>query len=241
VAKTVLSRARTVFGVAVFTTLILALSRGSASAGDIRGKVTGVQFLHPSAYASSREHSFTLKFPDPEVPKDLRTIIAKSERDVSVSLYGTGTQESFGRNVVVVLAGGRATPSTVVIPPGIPVLIHNADPFIHHIVGPDGVDGEIAPDKDFQVQPKSTKAMFTDTLIRTVRFWVVADADTIGVARPAPDGSVRLTFQNKGKFVLRAYYEGEPVAQSPELNVPPQGLDFGTLTVASAPPKSSSK
>jgi hypothetical protein len=83
--------------------------------------------------------------------------------------------------------------------------------------------------------------MFTDTLIRTVQFWVVADADTIGVARPAPDGSVRMTFQNKGKFVLRAFYQGEPVVQSPELNVPPQGLDFGTLAVASAPPKSSSK
>lgn len=205
-------RSPLVIGCALLLPLALSFgSSGAARAGDLKARLVGFDGLHPSTLASATaadRHLFTLREFDPLVPQKYTTISAKPDKDVTLAIYGAGDKSAFGLGAVIRLAGGRAVPSTVVLPPGVSVFFRNDDPFVHHLVGPE-VDRDLKPGESHKLEPKGKGTVtFTDTLIPSLKAWVVVDDGVIADRQPNWDGSVRITDMAQGEYAIKAFFEG---------------------------------
>lgn len=220
----------------------LAVSLGAAQAGDLKAKVTGFENLRPSVLASATaadKKLFTLREFDPLVPPKYTNITAKPDKDVTLAIYGAGDKSGFGLGAVIRLAGGRAVPSTVVVPPGVPIFFRNDDPFVHHVVGPD-LDRDLRPGESHKLEPKGKQSVFTDKLIPSVKAWVVVEDGVIANRWPNPDGSVRITDMADAEYTIKAFFEGAAKA-SVTFKVPAKGSVDLKEPIAVAPPAASGK
>lgn len=184
---------------------------GAARAGDLKARVTGSEHLRPSALASATaadKKLYTLREFDPLVPAKYTTISAKADKDVTLAIYGAGDKSAFGLGQVIRLAGGRAVPSTVVIPPGVSIFFRNDDPFLHHVNGPD-LSRDLRPGESHKLEPKGKLSVFTDSLIPSVKVFVVIDDGVIANRWPNPDGTLRIVDMADAEYTLKAYFEGQ--------------------------------
>jgi hypothetical protein len=195
--------------------LALLLPFGAARAGDLKARVTGSEHLRPSALASATaadKKLYTLREFDPLVPAKYTTIAAKADKDVTLAIYGAGDKTAFGLGQVIRLAGGRAVPSTVVLPAGVQIFFRNDDPFLHHINGPD-LSRDLKPGESHKVEPKGKLSVYTDSLIPSVKVFVVVDEGAsppvIANRWPNPDGSLRIQEMADGEYTIKAYFEGQ--------------------------------
>ncbi len=202
----------------------LALSLSAARAGDLKARVTGAEHLRPSALASATaadKKLYTLREFDPLVPAKYTTISAKPDKDITLAIYGSGDKSGFGLGAVIRLAGGRATPATVVIPSGVSVFFRNDDPFMHHIVGPD-VDRELKPGESHKFEPKGKNATYTDSLVPSVKAFVTTEDGVIANRWPNPDGTVKITDMADGEYTVKAFFEGQ-AKTAVTFKIPPKG------------------
>lgn len=195
----------------ILPALALLLPFGAARAGDLKARVTGSEHLRPSALASATaadKKLYTLREFDPLVPAKYTTISAKPDKDVTLAIYGAGDKSAFGLGQVIRLAGGRAVPSTVVLPPGVSIFFRNDDPFIHHVTGPD-LSRDLKPGESHKLEPKGKLSVFTDTLVPSVKAFVVVDEGVIANRWPNPDGTLRIADMADAEYTIRAYFEGQ--------------------------------
>jgi hypothetical protein len=196
---------------------------GGATAGEVRGKIVGADGLRPAAYASAsaERHAFTVREFDPLVPQKFAEIGADPDRDVTLAVYAAGDKTGFMPAYVVRLAGARATPSTAVVPPGVPILFRNDDPFTHKLVG-EGWVRELPPGATHQFEPKGKGATaVTDALVPSLHAWIVVDDGVVADRFAAHDGTLKIDLP-AGEVVLKAYFEGKEKA-SVGLKVPTAG------------------
>ncbi|MBI2390650.1 MAG: hypothetical protein HYV09_13755 [Deltaproteobacteria bacterium] len=220
----------------------LALSLGAARAGDLKARVTGFESLRPAALASATaadKKLFTLREFDPLVPPKYTNISAKPDKDVTLAIYGAGDKSGFGLGAVIRLAGGRAVPSTVVIPPGVAVFFRNDDPFVHHVKGPE-LSRDLRPGESHKLEPKGKLSEFTDDLVPSVKAWVVVEDGVIANRWPNPDGSVRITDMADAEYTIKAFFEGK-AKTSVTFKVPAKGSVDLKEPIAVAPPAASGK
>lgn len=190
--------------------MALLLPFGAARAGDLKARVTGSEHLRPSALASATaadKKLYTLREFDPLVPAKYTTIAAKPDKDVTLAIFGAGDKSAFGLGQVIRLAGGRAVPSTVVLPPGVSIFFRNDDPFLHRIVGPD-LDRELKPGESHKIEPKGKLSVYTDSLIPSVKAFVVVEEGVIANRWPNPDGTLRIQDMADAEYTMKAYFEG---------------------------------
>lgn len=200
-------------GVALAAPLALSLAGqgGAARAGDLKARLTGWDSLRPSALASATaadKKLFTLREFDPLVPQKYTTISAKPDKDLTLAIYGSGDASAFGLGAVIRLAGGRAVPATVVVPSGVPVFFRNDDPFVHHLKGPD-VDRDLKPGESHKLEPKAKGTItFEDTLIPSVKAWIVVEDGVIANRAPSWDGTIKIAELAAGEYAIKAFFEG---------------------------------
>ncbi len=234
---------RVTFVLAAALVAPLALSLGAARAGDLKAKLTNWDQLRPSALASATaadKKLFTLREFDPLVPQKYTTISAKPDKDVTLAIIGAGDKSAFGLGAVIRLAGGRAIPATVVLPPGVPVFFRNDDPFVHHLVGPE-LNRDLRPGESHKLEPKAKGvSAFTDTLIPSVKAWIVVEDGIIANRAPNWDGTVRITEMAPAEYAIKAYFEGN-VRATVNFKVPATGSVDIKEPIAVAPPAGSGK
>lgn len=226
--------------VALSLLLPLGLTIGLARAGDLKARVTGFENLRPSALASvtaADKKLFTLREFDPLVPPKYTTISAKPDKDITLAIYGAGDKSAFGLGAVIRLAGGRAVPSTVVVPPGVPVFFRNDDPFTHHLSGPD-IDRDLKPGESHKFEPKGKQLVFEDKLVPSVKAWVVVEDGVIANRWPNPDGTIKIAEMADAEYTMKAFFEGQPKASS-TFKVPAKGSVELKDPLAVAPPAAS--
>ena len=237
-------RAALFFGLSLSAPIALSISASRAGAGELRARVIYADRLRPTMYASASatdQHLYTLREFDPLVRKEYTTIGADPEKDVAIGVYGSGGN-GFGNGFVVHLAGGRASPGTVVIPTGVAVVFHNDDPFTHHIVGPD-FERELKPGEEHTYQPKGKGLLgkggpsLTDTLVNSVACWIVVDDGVVADRAPAHDGTVKIAFDAAGDYTFKFFVEGAKKAELDDVKIPATGSyePKDPVAVASAP------
>jgi len=206
----------------------LAVFLSVANAGDLKARLAGQDNLRPSAYASiaaADKHLWTMREFDPLVPQKYTTIGADPEKDVTIAIYGAGGKEYFGLGKTIRLAGARAIPATVVIPPGVAIFFRNDDPFIHHVTGPGLPDGgrDLKPGESHKLEPKEKLSQYTDTLTPTVRIWVVVEDGVIADVRASHDGAIKIPDMAAAEYSFKAFFEGNAKVTVPNFKVPATG------------------
>jgi hypothetical protein len=236
------SAARSAIPLAAALLAPLGLVLGAAHAGDLKARIVGQESLRPQALASavaSNPHAFTWRLFDRLVAEKYTALSADPEKDVTIAVYGEGPHK-FGLEARVRLAGGRATPATIVIPAGVPVTFVNDDPFLHTLVSGD-LKRDLKPGETHKITPKGKGLLtFTDTQAPGVKAFVVIDDGVLMNVAPGRDGSVKIPEALPGSYVLKAYFEGNAKTSSPTLEVKAAGLEVKDPLVVGTPPASSS-
>ena len=217
---------------------------GVAHAGDLKARLLGIDALRPAALASATaadKRLYTVRELDPLVPQKFTVISAKADKDVTVAIYGGGDPSvAFKYGATIRLAGGRAVPATVVVPPGIAVFFRNDDPFTHHIVGK-GVERDLKPGESHKMVPDGKGVTtYGDTLIPSVKAWVVVEDGVIANVWPQPDGQLRVPEMAAAEYTIKAWFEGNAKATA-GFKVPATGsMELkDPLAVGPVPPSTS--
>jgi len=206
--------------------LVLALLAvpGVAFAAVAKGKVNGAEKLLNPVWNEAKDpnaHRYTFREPSPTVRPDVRTLSGHMPKELAVVALGEkGTPDKVP--VTVVLAGGRTTPVTIVVPEGQQIVFENRDPFPHKIydTGGKGLGAvETAPTKNRSWTPPGPgKYEIRDQLAPSVRSWVVVESRAVKTAYPDRKGEFAIEL-DPGTYKLRGYFNGEPVGQELDVTI----------------------
>ena len=209
--------------------LLLALP-GAAIAATVKGKVTGAQKLMNPVWNEAKEpnaHRYTFREPSPTVRPDLRNLSGFASKELCIAALGE-KGAPLKAPYRVTISGGRTTPVTLVVAEGQQIQFENRDPFPHKLYEVSGKGGllsaEILPTKSRAwTAPGPGKWEFKDDLAPSVRSWVVVEPRTVAVGYPDKKGEYAIDLE-PGKYMLRGYFNGEPVGA--ELPVTIGGVDL---------------
>ena len=208
---------------AVATTPSLA---GSAGPAAVKGKVVGWEKLVPQLYAEASKsdaHRYTWREPSPTVKQDFRRLSANVARDVCVAAFVSGTAAPHDGKIVLV-TGGRVTPSTIVVSPGSRIVFKNADPFPHSFFEVGNATWAANPTAPGSQRDWAGTAPgvheIQDQLFPSVAMHIVVDPQATEFASPDREGAFTMTLPS-GEYTLKVFFDGRLVSK------PLEGLRVG--------------
>jgi hypothetical protein len=191
-----------------------------------KGKLSGAEKLLNPVWAEAKDpntHRFTFREPSPTVRPDVRTLVGHLPKELAIVVLGDkGVAQKIP--VTVIIAGGRTTPVTIVVPEGQVIQFENHDPFPHKIydVGNKGLtEVETGTTKSRAWTPPGPgKYEIRDRLSPSVRSWVVVEPRAMASTYPDRKGDFAIDLE-PGPHKLRGYFNGEPVGQELEVVITP--------------------
>jgi hypothetical protein len=206
--------------------------QAGSGAGNLKGRIAGWEKLLPAVYAEAAKpdaHRYTWREPSPTVKQDFRRLSANVTRDVCVAALAGGPASAHEPQAVK-LAGGRLTPSTIVVSPGSRLSIKNADPFPHELYevsNPAWAPNPTAPGstREWAASTPGTHQI-RDQLFPGIVMYVVVDERAVDFAFPDREGGFSLSVP-PGDYTLRAFFDGKPVGKGVEgIHVTERGYDM---------------
>ncbi len=191
----------------------------SASAGPIKGRITGSEKLIPEVYAEAAKpdaHHYSWREPSPTVKQEFRVLSANPSRDICIAAISTGVAQKHDA-IAIVITGGHTVPSTIVISPGTVLSFLNHDPFVHKLFQANG-DGfkadelQSGKNRDWTA-PGAGRYEFRDQLFSSVHFSVVVDPGVVDVVYPGHNGAFAFSNLPAGDYYLQAYFDAKPMGK----------------------------
>ena len=191
-----------------------------------KGKLSGADKLLNPVWTEAKDpnaHRYTFREPSPTVRPDVRTLTGHLPKELAIVVLGEkGTAQKVP--VTVIIAGGRTTPVTIVVPEGQVIPFENRDPFPHKIydTGNKGLtEVETGTTKSRSWTPPGPgKYEIRDRLSPSVRSWVVVEPKAMASTYPDRKGDFAIDLE-PGPHKLRAYFNGEPVGQELDVVITP--------------------
>ncbi len=191
-----------------------------------KGKLSGADKLLNPVWTEAKDpntHRYTFREPSPTVRPDVRTLTGHLPKELAIVVLGEkGTAQKIP--VTVIIAGGRTTPVTIVVPEGQVIQFENRDPFPHKIydTGNKGLtEVETGTTKSRSWTPPGPgKYEIRDRLSPSIRSWVVVEPRAMGSTYPDRKGDFSIELE-PGPHKLRGYFNGEPVGQELEVVITP--------------------
>jgi hypothetical protein len=223
----------------------LALVPGLALAGQVKGKVMGLEKLMNPVWAEAKDvtsHRFSWREPSPTVRTEFRNLFAYAPKEVCIALLGGSSQQPQALPMLLTIGGGRTTPVTVVVVSGQRLHFENRDPFPHKIyaVGQSSFPpGEMAPlsGRDWMA-PAPGKYEIRDELSPSIRSWIIVEPNVVAVTYPSQQGVFQFVLPvAPGTYTLRAYFAGAPVGTAKQLTVGAAVADVALVVAEGADKK----
>jgi hypothetical protein len=191
-----------------------------------KGKLSGAEKLLNPVWADAKDptsHRYSFREFSPTVRSDVRTLSGYMPKELAIVVLGEkGTAQKVP--VTVIIAGGRTTPVTVVVPEGQVIQFENRDPFPHKIydTGGKGLSAvETGTTKSRAWTPPGPgKYEIRDQLAPSIRSWIVVEPRAMASAYPDRKGDFSIELE-PGIHKLRAYFNGEPVGQELDVVITP--------------------
>lgn len=210
-------------GIALAVTIVPGIAFAAVTA---KGKLSGAEKLLNPVWAEAKDpnsHRYTFREPSPTVRPDVRTLTGHLPKELAIVALGEkGTAQKVP--VTVIVAGGRTTPVTIVVPEGQVIQFENRDPFPHKLydTGNKGFAAtEMGTTKNRSWTPPGPgKYEIRDALAPSIRSWVVVEPKAIASTYPDRKGEFAIDLE-PGPQKLRAYFNGEPVGQELEVVITP--------------------
>ena len=220
-------------GLAVSFLGILALltTTSKANPPNVKGKISGFEKLVPEIYmetAKPDSRRWTWREPSPSVAAKDRILSANPSRDICIAATTNANQEPNPLRVTV--TGGRAFPTTIVVPPNSKVAFVNADPFKHRIyvqsaAGQKLLNAEdLAPQGNRSWSPQGAgKYEVRDELFPSIRTYILVDPQVAQIAYPDHNGAFGFSLPN-GDYVLKVFFNGKPVGKQINFTAKEKGV-----------------
>jgi len=207
--------------------LALLLAPGMALAAvTVKGKIVNVQDLLNPVWNEAKEpknNRFNFREPSPTVRGDVRILRAHLHKEVCIVAVGDAPAPKSDKPLRMIVAGGRASPVTLVVNPGQEIQFENHDPWPHQIyeVGGKLGAGDMAPQGTRKWTPPGPgKYEIRDKVSPSIRSWVVVEPKASAIAYPTRKGEFAIDLE-PGSYKLRAYHSGEPVGDELAVEVKP--------------------
>jgi hypothetical protein len=209
-----------------FALALLALPALAAAAGTItvKGKLVGTQKLLNPVWNEAKEekyHRYTFREPSPTVRADVKNLTGYLPKELCVAaLADQGAPLKAALRMVI--AGGRTSPVTLVVAVGQQIQFENQDPFPHKLYDTGGKGlgvAETLPTKTRGWTPPGPgKYEIRDQNAPSVRSFIVVEPRTVAQGYPDRKGDFGIELA-PGHYVLRGYYNGEPVGSELPIDV----------------------
>jgi hypothetical protein len=211
---------------------VSAKSLAAGGSGALKGKIAGWEKLLPQIYTDGTKpdaHRYTWREPSPTVKSDFRKLSANVTRDVCVVALSSGPAAPHDGKIVMV-TGGRATPSTIVVSPGSTIKFKNADPFPHSLYEVGNAKWAANPTAPTSTRDWSGDAPgvheIHDELFPSVVMHIVIDPNAAEFTYPDHDGNFAVTLPT-GEYTVKVFFDGKAVSKPLEnLKVGDRGLEL---------------
>jgi hypothetical protein len=207
---------------------LLVLPGVALAAGiTVKGKISGAKakLLNPvwNEAKDPNAHRYSFREPSPTVRPDVRNLTGFLPKELCIVALGEkGVPAKVP--VRVVIAGGRTTPVTLVVPEGQQIQFDNLDPFPHKLYDLEGKGfqaAETLPTKSRTWTPPGPgKYEIRDQIAPSIRSWVVVEPRAMAYATPTRTDEFAIELE-PGVYKLRAYHNGEPVGAEIDVVVNP--------------------
>jgi hypothetical protein len=234
--------------------LALGLPAGLAGAEPVQvaGRIEGGEtLLNPvwNAAKDPKNHRFTFRVPSATVSAKAKVLSAYLPKELCIVALGTEAQTASKVPTRVVIAGGRTTPVTVVVPQGQEVQFENHDPFPHRLYSTDKGAGSMSPNDIDATKsrrwtpPAPGKFELRDERAPSILSWIVVEPKAVKTAYPNFKNEFQLELE-PGSYTLQGYFSGAPVGKPLPIEVnpaPKQQKLAAPLVVGEAPPPPAAK
>ncbi len=207
------------------------LFAGIATAGPVRGKVSGQDKLLPEAYqeASRRDgHRFSWREPSPTVRKEFRELTANLSRDVCVAALSSDHVPT-PEPVLIRVTGGHTIPTTIVVQPNTKLVFQVRDPFPHKLYLASNEASWPAQDtggggsREWVAPGGEGKFEIRDKAFPSIRMFVLVKPQVAAIAYPSREGAFAMNLA-AGNYTLQAFFEGRPVGKPSQVVAKDKGL-----------------
>jgi plastocyanin len=214
-------------GVLAVAALLSLLPVSAFAAATVKGKVVNTQELLNPVWNEAKDpakHRFNFREPASTVPADARILRGHISKELCIAaLQEKG--EPLKTPIRVVVAGGRTSPVTIVVPPGQELQFENHDPFPHNIYEVSGKggfgEGAMLPDKNRNWTPPGPGTYeIRDKLAPSLRSWVVVEAKVVKSVYPNRKGDFAMELE-PGSYTLVGFFNGQKVGDPLQVEVKP--------------------
>jgi hypothetical protein len=207
--------------------VLAAAGTAIAASGSIKGRIAGQEKLMLDVYADAAKpesHRYTWREPSPTVDIKFRALSANPSRDLCIAALAKGPQTH--EPIQIKVTGGRATPSTIAVPPGTRLVFENFDPFVHRLFQKEPANASWKAEnigggshREWTAPGGQGNYEFRDETAPSLRFWVIVDPLVAEVTYPGRDGQFAFANLAPGDWVIRAYFQGKQVGKSVSVGV----------------------
>jgi len=191
-----------------------------ATAGPVRGRVTGQEKLVPEVYAEAARpdaRRYTWREPSPTVRAEFRNLSPSPSRDICIAALGSGPAQPH-EPILVKVAGGHTVPTNLVVAPGTRIAFENRDPFQHRLYGVNSAQWRaetINPGarREWTAPAGQGRFEFRDESAPSVRLYVMVEPNVAEIAYPGRDGAFLLNLA-PGEYTLQAYFNGKKIGRA---------------------------
>jgi hypothetical protein len=222
--------------------LVASAVPGLALAGNIKGKVLGLDKLMNPVWNEAKEvsaHRFSWREPSPTVRAEFRNLFGYAPKEVCIAALSTSAQEAGRMPMLITVGGGRTSHVTIVVAPGTRIIFENRDPYPHRLYGV-GIP-QILPaaptaalGKREWAAPAPGKYEIRDELFPSVRTWIVVEPNVAAITYPTTAGAYQFQQLTPGEYTIRAYFAGAPTGTPKTLTIGGNTVDVPLVAVEGA-------
>jgi hypothetical protein len=193
------------------------LAAETATAGIVKGKVSGFEHLLNPVWDASKAanaHSYNFREPVPTVSAEMRRLFPYIPKELCIAILAATDQPKM-KAMDVLVGGGRTTPVTLVVTPGTELHFKNTDPFPHRLFavelksfGPS--DMAKGAERVWSV-PEAGVYEIRDELVPSLRFWVVSEPKVVAVTYPDLSGQFQIDIATPGEYTVQPFFAGKAV------------------------------
>ncbi|MFO0659857.1 MAG: hypothetical protein U0165_08510 [Polyangiaceae bacterium] len=207
---------------------VLLLGSGVATAGIVKGKVTGADKLLNPVWNEAKDpaaNRYSFREPSPTVRAEFRQLFAYAPKEICIAALGSSAAAAPEKPLLFKIGGGRTNPVTLVVAPGTTLEFLNNDPFPHrpYIKGNAtfaAAEMKGKSSRQWKVPAGAAVYELLDELAPSVHSYIVSEPNVAGVAFPQRDNS--FTFFNglpSGDYSLQAFFNGKKVGTPRQVSV----------------------
>ncbi|APR99855.1 hypothetical protein [Pajaroellobacter abortibovis] len=187
-------------------------------ANTLKGRVIGYEKLESTYYkkmAQPENHGYIWRAPSLTVRRPFRILSGPSSM-MCIAVFSDSSPQPLVSPVPIILKGGRATPSTVVIRSGTPLLFQNRDLIAHGLIKSGGREilPALPPDHEQVWISPDQHGIFDlyDECTPSVRIYLhVVKSPSLYTTYPDAKGAFALELP-EGNYIVHAFFEHvEPI------------------------------